>query len=346
MFASLPIWMLGLWFVPPHAMQLVDRTMAIREHGMMLAQDYGSGTPYLAGRIGGVPIAASSWTSAMVAVYRFEDASPSTDLGDTDTAASCGTDCDLTSHAGSPAQNTSLFVEGQASLDLNGVSYMECANTVCNEFNQLGNHTLSCWVYPDVDAVSVIAGTWSGADEGYALWYDGTPDNLTSNVLAGTQPTDSTANGTLVINTWQYATTRYNQSAGTVESLVNAVGNGSTGTATGCCDAIGTFNHFHIGTYGAEFFPWQGMVDECVWDTALWTDMQLCWAGSCGVAGEKCACLENNPAEYFPCANDSECRVLGGLGREQCDTAAGRCQGRNSSLMGSCALPACNAAAP
>ena len=344
MFASLPIWMLGLWFLPPHA-------VVVERPPMQLAQDYGSGIPLVVAGAGDSPQNLPSWSNSPTAWWNCESSAgsnvPNESTGTPSTAVDCDTDCDL-SEVNSPTRSTDHII-GAQSCDFQeaDTDRLRCSDATCGELDMTGTLSFSwfAWFKPRPQTeTNFVIDQRQTATGGYDIIRQAA---LGVNCrIYNTSGTQSIQGAGPADNTWIHGMCLWDESTDELQLYLNGASAAGPTAVTGpsAADAV----DFRVSTDSASS-DWDGLIDEMgVFAGVKLTAAQICRICSCGLNGENCSCSTADPTQYFSCTADSECHTPTNT-EAKCDSTSGKCQGYNDSTnpgCQSCTLPACNAAAP
>ena len=262
----------------------------------------------------GVPLV--NWEGSFAAIYRLEESS-GTRINDT--TATCGTACDLTP-VNSPAQ-TATHVEGSFANTFTETTHdaLSCTGAGCDPARPSTSFTASGYFYRT--AASAQDYMMVNTDDGAHGWrMDVNSSQNVSCVVrdAGGGVTATASNGTLALNTWRFASCRFDNATDTI--TVGAAGFNSYATATQDSMVQDTTAPVALSetTTNLAFEGHMDMVS--IAPGKVLTDAQLCRLCSCGIAGDEFGCM--------------------------CHGTSYTNTGNNVAKCGTCTLPACNAAAP
>jgi len=241
----------------------------------------------------GTGLSAADWTSAMLAVYRFEDAN---DLG----FDSSGNALHLSPvGTGMPTQSPE-HAEGMAALATTVVPHTALSSSASAFQSPPGTSlTWGAWLHavahPDVtDYMDAIARTGNG---GYVMSRHMT-GALNCTVSDGTVHNVSTPADAFPLGTWLHATCVFDNANDELSLSINGAML-AKGTVS---DIVNGFQPFGVPTDepGSGF---EGLIDEAFVYAGVLSQAAVRRIHACGIDGSRCECDEAVPAAYAHCGN-------------------------------------------
>jgi hypothetical protein len=229
-----------------------------------------------AGMGGGSPEKAADWTTALSAVYKFELASPS--LG----VDSSGNGVHLVER-NNPAQNTTLFMEGSASLELGPPHGLKGSQSLFAS-PAGSSFTFGGWFRAAVGSPSAMEPVERRFnDVGYELRREGLQVNCTVSSLAGPAPPQALVPESWPEDAWVHIACRFDNQGNTLAAFVD----GTKADTANASDVNSAMQDFLVSD---TIYPFQGYIDELFFmDKALSSAaVRRIWA--CGIDGALCAC--------------------------------------------------------
>lgn len=270
---------------------------------------------------------AVDWSSCMVAVWEFEEATNAARLNST--LATCGVLCDL-DQSNTADQETSIKVVGSASASMDGstsTDILGCPFADCGN-GQLDVHGSTTWggfvrVTTDITSTSLLAfGTVASGNQAYSVGRDATIDATFCAVTngAGTRVATDSGASAFPIDAWVFNACKFDDAANLMYVCPSAACDAGTAQTDMRDQTAGTFT---AGLVSATV-PLAGYIDESFVYSGVLSNVNLCRICSCGVNGSLCTCDSGTPANY---------------------TSEGRNNAAPPAGCGNCTLPACNLSA-
>ncbi len=202
-------------------------------------------------------------------------------------------------------------VEGAASVDL--IDAQESLSRATDNLSAQ-SITFGCWAYPTESGGGDIVGRWA-SNVGWQL--ERRVSGARSLCRVGAVSDSFQSPGVMDQDTWTHAVCAYSAASGNIQSYANGLADTvDAGVATLAASAT----NLRVGT-GDSAGKLQARIDECFVFAGRLDTAAICRVCSCGVNGAACSCSGIVPTQYA-------------------DT------GRNATMCGGCALPACNLTAP
>lgn len=336
---------------------------------MMLAQDFGSGTPVqwttsqatttTAGGTTTTLLYPTDWSSSIAAIWDMEESAGSAEPDDGTTGE------DDASDSGTAGRNTSTYREGAQSIAVGGAiaggpDYLTCAHSTCTGINMTAGNsfTVGGWVYMTnaTNSSMYFYQKYTSTTNGFQFFFrpitSGGGDLRCQLQLSTDLVDDHGTNNTT--GEWYHAVCvvldEDGASEGTNTLNVEVYRNAATDGGNGGGDINGPepSADTNIGD-GSNF---DGLMDEFFYDDTDWAADEIARACSIGIRGTLGVCDSGTPANYKPCDSNSDCGASGVCDTGATDTycspgaSAGCCMGHNSDYCSDAQMTACNASAP